>query len=203
MWEVPVDDLQLLGGYDAGFKSRDPWKNVTQLLWDKSSKNRPKQERLMSTKKGTVVDGFTIDQRDQCPYETPEQLGRKEYPSCDSALRFALPAIVRNCVIINPGLDGITAPVGSTLENNLVVNAVNWGININSTTDKQAVAVVKNNTIAFTMSFKEPGKSAYNGSGLALKGKSYSSGTPEQWYIIKGVARGQRQLIAEIVERAD
>jgi hypothetical protein len=33
--------------------------------------------------------------------------------------------------------------------------------------------------------------------------KSYSSGTPEQWYVIKGVARGQRQLIAEVVERAD
>jgi hypothetical protein len=33
--------------------------------------------------------------------------------------------------------------------------------------------------------------------------KSYSSGTPEQWYVIKGVARGQRQLIAEAVERAD
>src|SRR3954463_10970288 len=78
MWEVPVDDVQLLGGYSADFKSRDPWKNLTQLLWDKNSKNRPKQERLLSTKKGTVVDGFTIDQRDQCPYETPEQLGRKE-----------------------------------------------------------------------------------------------------------------------------
>jgi len=33
--------------------------------------------------------------------------------------------------------------------------------------------------------------------------KAYSSGTPEQWYVIKGVARGQRQLIAEVVERAD
>src|SRR4028119_1283832 len=85
-------------------------------------------------------------------------------------MRFSLPAIVRNCVIVNPGFDGIVAPVGSTLENNLIVNAVNWGININSTTDKQAVAVVKNNNIAFTMSFKQPGQGAYNGSGLALKG---------------------------------
>lgn len=176
MWEVPVDDVQLLGGYDADFKSRDPWKNVTQLLWDKNSKNRPKQERVVSTKKGTVVDGFTIDQRDQCLYETPEQLGRKEYPSCDGPMRFALPATVRNCVIVNPGFDGIVVAAGSTLENNLVVNAVNWGININSTTDKQAVAVVKNNTIAFTMSFKEPGKGAYNGSGLALKGHATVTG---------------------------
>lgn len=176
MWEVPVDEVQLLGGYDADFKSRDPWKNLTQLHWDKSSKNRPKQERLLSNKKGTVVDGFIIDQRDQCPYETPEQLGRKEYPACDGPMRFSLPATVRNNVIVNPGFDGIVAPAGSTIENNLVVNAVNWGININSTTDKQAVAVVKNNTIAFTMSFKEPGQGAYNGSGLALKAHATVTG---------------------------
>ncbi len=176
MWEVPFDDVRLVGGYDADFKARDPWKHLTQLLWDKASKNRPKQERLLSTKKGTVIDGFIFDQRDQCPYEGPEQLGRKEAPSCDGPLRFALPGEVRNCVILNPGFDGIVAPAGSTLENNLVVNAVNWGININSTTDKQAVALVKNNTIAFTMSFKEPGKGAYNGSGLALKGHATVAG---------------------------
>ncbi len=169
MWEVPVDELQLLGGYDADFKTRDPWKNPTQLLWDAASKNRPKQERFVSTKKGTVLDGFVFDQRAQCPYETDEQLGRKEYPSCDGPMRFALPAIIRNCVIVNPGFDGIVAAAGSTIENNLVVNAVNWGINVNSTTDKGAVAVVKNNTVAFTMAFKEPGKGAYNGSALALK----------------------------------
>src|SRR5438874_2076816 len=64
-WEVPVDDLTLLGGYDASFKTRDPWKNSTQLLWDKTSKNSPNAERLMSTKKNTTFDGFVLDQRDQ------------------------------------------------------------------------------------------------------------------------------------------
>ncbi len=33
--------------------------------------------------------------------------------------------------------------------------------------------------------------------------KAYSSGTPEQWYVIRGVARANRQLVAEAVERAD
>jgi hypothetical protein len=154
MWEVPVDDLTLLGGYDERFGARDPWKNVTQLHWDKASKNRPKQERLLSNKKGTVVDGFTIDQRDQCPYETPEQLGRKEYPSCDGPMRFSLPATVRHCVVVNPGFDGLVVAAGSTVENTPIVNAVNFGLNVNSTTDKQAVTTVKNNTIAFTMAFK-------------------------------------------------
>lgn len=176
MWEVPVDDLTLLGGYDAEFKARDPWKNLARLHWDKASKNRPKQERVLSNKKNTVLDGFTIDQRDQCPYETEAQLGRKEYPSCDSAIRLSVPGTVRNNVIVNSGFDAITVPVGSTVENNLVVNAINWGINVNSTMDKNAVATVKNNTIAFTMSFKEPGKGAYNGSGLALKGPANVTG---------------------------
>jgi hypothetical protein len=169
MWEAPVDDLTLLGGYDDGFKARDPWKNVTQLLWDKTSKNRPKQERFTSTRKNTVLDGFTFDQRDQCPYEDEKQLGRKEYPSCDGPTRFSQPATVRNCVIVNPGFDGIVAGAGSTIENNLIVNSVNWAITLNATSDKQAVSTVKNNTLVFTMSFKEPGKGAYNGSAIGMK----------------------------------
>lgn len=171
MWEVPVDDLTLIGGYDGDFKTRDPWKNLTQLLWDKGSKNRPKQERIYSGKKNTVIDGFVIDQRDQCTYETEEQLGRREYPACDSALRLWTPGVVRNMVIINPGYDGMTVPAGSTVENNLIVNSVNWGINVNTlTADKHIAATIKNNTIAFNMGFKEPGKGAYTGSGIGLKG---------------------------------
>lgn len=169
-WEVPVDDLTLLGGYDQSFKTRDPWKNRTELLWDKTSKNTPNDERLRSNKKNTTLDGFIIDQRDQCKYEAGKQLSRLDSPSCESAVRLVTPGTVRNMVIINPGLDGIVAPVGSTLENNLIVNAVNWGININSTMDKSAVAQVKNNTIAFTFTFKEPGKGGYAGSALGLKG---------------------------------
>jgi len=169
VWEIPFDDVTLLGGYDADFKTRDPWKNLTQLLWEKTSKSSPIEARLRSTKKNTVIDGVVIDQRDQCRYETEAQTGRAEKP-CESAMHFWVPATVRNCVVINPGLDGIVAAAGSTLENNLIVNAVNWGININKTTDNQAIATIKNNTVAFTFSFKEPGKGAYDGSGIALKG---------------------------------
>jgi hypothetical protein len=176
MWEVPFDDVSLLGGYDADFKARDPWKNLTQLHWDPSSKNRPKQERFLSNKKNTTLDGFVIDQRDQCEYETPQKLGRKEYPSCDGPVRLSVPGTVRNNVILNPGFDGIVVPQGSTVENNLVVNAVNWGININTLTASKDLAQVKNNTVAFTMAFKEPGKGAYNGSGLALKGPANVTG---------------------------
>ncbi|MFL5321467.1 MAG: right-handed parallel beta-helix repeat-containing protein, partial [Myxococcaceae bacterium] len=33
--------------------------------------------------------------------------------------------------------------------------------------------------------------------------RSYSSGTPEQWYVIKGLAKPGRQMVVEVVERAD
>src|SRR3954467_13499180 len=61
-WELPVDDLTMLGGDDASFKTRDPWKNLTELIWDKSSKNTPNDERLSSKKKNPTFDGFVIDQ---------------------------------------------------------------------------------------------------------------------------------------------
>jgi hypothetical protein len=38
---------------------------------------------------------------------------------------------------------------------------------------------------------------------VVRQAKAYSSGTPEQWYTLKGVARGNRQMIAELIERAD
>lgn len=168
-WEIPFENIQFLGGYDASFKARDPWKNATQLLWDKTSKNWPRDVRVNVKMKGVVIDGITIDQRDQCEYETDEQLGRTEKP-CESAIRFWLPGTVRNSVIVNSGFDGLVVPAGSTVENNLIVNSVNWGVNINSTSDKQAVATVKNNTIAFTWDFKKPGAGGYPGAALGVKG---------------------------------
>src|SRR6185436_16815262 len=87
-WEVPFDDVTMLGGYDQSFKSRDPWKNLTQLLWDKTSKNRPQQERFLTNKKNTTFDGFVIDQREQCSYQDDKQTGRTE-DNCDGPVRFS------------------------------------------------------------------------------------------------------------------
>ncbi|HSI06711.1 MAG TPA: hypothetical protein VLC93_19635, partial [Myxococcota bacterium] len=47
-WTLPYDGVQLIGGYAVDFKSRDPWKNLTELLWDSKSKNWPKEARLNS-----------------------------------------------------------------------------------------------------------------------------------------------------------
>src|SRR5581483_102918 len=46
VWELPFANIQLIGGYDKDFKTRDPWTNRTQLLWEPTSKNRFLRPRL-------------------------------------------------------------------------------------------------------------------------------------------------------------
>ncbi len=170
-WEIPFDGVQLIGGYDKDFKTRDPWTNLTQLLWDKTSKNWPKQERILGRAKNQVVDGIVIDMRDQNKYADAEQTGRAEDPGRESAMRFHMPVTVRNSIIVNPGDNGIVCSQGSTIENNLILSSMIWGVVVNNNSaEAKAVATIKNNTIAFTFDDRAAGKGGYAGSALAIKG---------------------------------
>ncbi|MDP1825773.1 MAG: right-handed parallel beta-helix repeat-containing protein [Archangium sp.] len=170
-WVIPFDGVQLIGGYDKDFKERDPWKNLTQLLWDKTSKNWPKEVRLGSNAKNTVVDGLVLDMREQNKYADDAQTGRAADPGQEHAMRFSMPVTVRNSIIINPGENGIVCSQGSTLENNLVLNALVWGVVINSNSaEAKSVATVKNNTIAFSYDDRAAGKGGYAGAAIAVKG---------------------------------
>jgi len=125
-WKLPFDGVQLIGGYDRDFKVRDPWTHLTELLWDKTSKNWPKEERVTSNSKGNVIDGVVIDMKDQNQYVDEALSGRTEKAG-ESAMRFTHPVTVRNSVILNPGASGIVTVAGSVIENNLILNAVGWG----------------------------------------------------------------------------
>jgi len=59
------------------------------------------------------------------------------------------------------------------VENNLILNAIGWGIEVQS--GEKAAATIKNNTILFTWTFKEPGKGAYQGSAVSLQGPPSST----------------------------
>ena len=67
-------------------------------------------------------------------------------------MRFTQPATVRNCVILNPGQHAIVCQPGSTIENNVIVNALIWAVQVHSTSADhgRSPAVVRNNTILFT-----------------------------------------------------
>lgn len=167
MWEIPFDGVQLLGGYSADFRERNPWAHPAQLLWDKDSKNRPNQARLLVKGKGAVIDGLTIDMKDQNEYVDPQLSGRKDRNVEEAAISLNHPSTVRNCVVVNPGQECVVTPPGSTLENNLFVNALVYAVRVNSG-DPKAVASIKNNTILFSWDNKSPGKGSFRGSAIHL-----------------------------------
>lgn len=170
-WEIKFEGVQLIGGYDQDFKTRDPWKNPTQLLWDKNSKNWPKEDRLYSTAKNIVIDGLALDMRDQIKWGDDEQNGRMDAYIRYTPLRFTMPVTIRNSVIVNPDSVGITCVQGSTIENNLIVNALLWGVVVNFSSNTANVpAIIRNNTIAFAQDEKVPGKGGYRGAAVAVKG---------------------------------
>jgi hypothetical protein len=127
--------------------------------------------RLYSKAKNVVVDGIIIDMQDQNGYTDPERSGRNEV-AMETAMRFVDTAVVRNCVIINPGMYGIECVPGSTIENNLILNAIDWGVNVNTDTGdfKKMVATIKNNTILFSWCMKAPGSGRYSGAAINLRG---------------------------------
>lgn len=167
-WKIPFDNVTMLGGYNAQFTERNPWVHHSELLWDKKSKNWPKEERVSSTALNNTFDGFVLDQQDQCEYIDDAKSGRRE-KACEGPLRFALPATIKNNIIINPGASGIVACAGSTIENNLIVNSVLWGIVVNMHAAHKAPATIKNNTVLFSWTFSKPGLGKYDGSGIELK----------------------------------
>lgn len=169
MWEIPFDGVQLLGGYDANFTERNPWTHQTQLLWDKASKNRPNQARVLVKAKAAVVDGITIDMRDQNEYIDEQQSGRKDRHVEETAISLNHPGTVRNCVVVNACQECVVTPSGSTIENNLFLNAMIFAVKVNANLgDPKAVTGIKNNTILFTWDNKSPGKGAYRGSAIHL-----------------------------------
>jgi len=167
MWEIPFDGVQLLGGYSGDFATRDPWRHPTQLLWDKASKNRPNQGRLTSRARDVVVDGFVLDMRAQNSYQDEACTGRNDKPG-DPAIELLHPAIVRNCVVVNAGQEGLIARAGSIIENNLFVNSMVSAIKLLSGPEPKSVAVVRGNSILFVWDHKSPGKGNYRGSGVYL-----------------------------------
>lgn len=174
VWEIPFDNIQLIGGYDKEFKSRDPWTHRTELLFDAASKNRALRPRLSgNTAKNCVIDGIVIDMKDFARYTDNKKIGRVDAPNPgENAIDFSQAVTVRNCVIINPDGYAIKAPPGSVIENNLVFNGMIFAISIYTNTGdfNKAVAIIKDNTILYTWGYKQPGKGAYDGACVHING---------------------------------
>jgi hypothetical protein len=148
-WAIPFDNVTLMGGYKADWSARDPWQFKSVLIWDINSKNRPKGERLTANVKGAVIDGITIDMMEENEYSDDKRSGRtdKSLSIGYGALRLTNAGTVRNCIFVNTGHEGVTCPVGSTIENNLFLNTYDCALKINSVAsghpDAKNPAIVK------------------------------------------------------------
>ena len=175
-WVVPFDRVQLIGGYDAAFQVRDPWKHLTRLVW-KQSKNRPTEPRVSSQARDVVLDGLVLDSRLQNAYVDDECTGRKDKIGYVS-IYLHLPGTVRNCVVINPGLGALQCQPGSVVENNLFLNAIGAAIEVRPGAGdvERMRAKVRRNTILFSWDDSAAGKGGTNGTGIRLVGGAEVSG---------------------------
>ena len=191
-WLLTMRNLALLGGYDAGFETRDPWKNPTRFSLDaeEKAKGRPAGVVLYSEENsdGLVLDGFIFDGATWNTYKD----GSLDLDTSPIAPLIRLrgadaPVTVRNCVFVN-GSDGAVdlSCALAVFENNVIVNTSGDALVFNA--NGAGPGVIRNNTILF----------ACDPTQRAGTGQSSSRGTLVQ---LKG--RGDISLDANIIGLAD
>ncbi|MEQ8767295.1 MAG: right-handed parallel beta-helix repeat-containing protein, partial [Planctomycetota bacterium] len=175
-WKIPFDGVQLLGGYSQDFSERDPWRLRTELTYDRSSKNRPKEARILSSAAGNVIDGLVLDMQDQNEYEDEQRSGRKpdDLAIGQPAIYLWKPATVRNCVFLNTGHEAIVCRQATVIENNLFLNVFDCAVKVLSVAtgheDAKKPAIIDGNTFAWSWCDRAPGKGRYSGAGVHLTG---------------------------------
>ncbi len=153
-WKILVRNLALLGGYNADFTERDPWKNPTRFILDA-------EERAKGTPDGTVLsseensDGLILDGLvfDGATYNAYSQSGALDLRNSPLATLVDLrggraPITVRNCLFLNASgaALSIASPAG-VLENNIIVNTSGWSLKIRG--DGAGPWIIRNNSILF------------------------------------------------------
>ena len=74
-WAIKVPQLKLIGGYNADFTERDPWKNPTQMGFKKDNTKVRNEGTILIGEldhTGSVVDGFIFDQQNRNIYNEEE-----------------------------------------------------------------------------------------------------------------------------------
>jgi hypothetical protein len=181
-WKILVRNLTLLGGYDAEFTERDPWKNPTRLLLgeDEKAKGTPEGNILASEENsdGLVLDGFIFDGAAYNSYTSNGALDLRSSPSNPlvSLGGGRAPITVRNCVFLNASAAAvnIACPYG-VFENNLVLNSSSWALKVRA--DGPGPWTVRNNTLLFAC---DPtpragtGQSSADGTLFHLAGRAFA-----------------------------
>jgi hypothetical protein len=171
-WKILIRNLTLLGGYDAEFAERDPWKNPTRFLLNEEerAKGTPEGTILASEENsdGLVLDGFIFDGATYNAYASTGSLDLRNSPRSPlvSLRGGRAPIMIRNCLFINASgaAINITCPFG-IFENNIVLNTSGWSLTLRA--DGPGPWIIRNNSILF----------ACDPTPRAGTGKSSSDGT--------------------------
>ena len=128
-WRIPVKHLTLLGGYNADFTARDPWRHPARFVLTPETRDKGVPGRPVLTVEdsceGLVLDGFVFD---GSTYNSYTDEGSLDVGRSHSAALLDLRAgpgslTVRNCTFVNAGSSAVQISGGSGIfENNLVVN---------------------------------------------------------------------------------
>ena len=177
-WLLTIRYLALLGGYDAEFKTRDPWTNLTRFALDaeEKAKGRPSGKILYSEENsdGLLLDGFVFDGATWNTYKD----GSLDLDNSPGAPLIQLrgidsPVTVRNCLFLN-GSDS-AVDLSCTLlvfENNVIVNTNGDALVVS--VNAAGPAVIRNNTLLFASDPTEragTGQSSSRGTVMQLKGR--------------------------------
>jgi hypothetical protein len=177
-WVLSIRYLALLGGYDADFKTRDPWTNHTRfaLEAEERAKGRPEGKILYSEENsdGLLLDGFIFDGSTWNTYKDGSlDLDRSPIAPLIQLRGLDSPVTVRNCIFLNGSDSAVDINCALTVfENNIVVNTSGDALTLNS--NAAGPAVIRNNTLLFAADPTEragTGKSSSRGAMIELRGR--------------------------------
>jgi hypothetical protein len=169
-WVVDAPYVSLLGGYDAQFKERNPWKRPTRLLAPADYKGRRDGYVLQGDgdHTGVVVDGFVFDRKTDNRYKPNGDL---DYDNSEKIehLWLAKPGcVVRNNLFVNGAEGAVRIGSGNTLENNLFVNHHSRTVNVQRGFGTAPI-VVRGNTFAFSWDLRFGQGNGRNGHLLSIE----------------------------------
>lgn len=181
-WKVSIRNLSMLGGYDASFGTRDPWKNPTRLVMtpDVTDDDRKKHtgEFLEATTPcdGFILDGFVFDGSTLNGYfdaASGGSLNLRAAPIASMVQLLGANITVRNCVFANAS--GAAVDLSATdgvFENNVIVNTSGTALNI--VAGGAGPWIIRQNTFLFACDPTQragTGMSTSAGSLLVLRGR--------------------------------
>jgi hypothetical protein len=177
-WLLTIRHLALLGGYDAEFKTRDPWANPTRFALDaeEKAKGRPSGKILYSEENsdGLILDGFIFDGATWNSYKDGSlDLDRSPIAPLIQIRGIDSPVTIRNCLFVNASDSAVD--LSTTLlvfENNVILNTNGDGLVVS--VNAAGPAVIRNNTMLFACDPTEragSGGSSSRGTMVQLKGR--------------------------------